>query len=464
MPIIGNHVPTMEHSMPRPSLASVSLALAITLGLTNQPAHAQAQASAGAPKVALPQTPAGRAAAEWLDAFNSADSARLAAWNRTYAPDRSVEGQLTFRRQTGGFDVVSIEKSEPRLVEYVVKERGSSRTALAVLELKDGENAMARAATVLAIPPGGSVADFTIDATARKRVIDGSLSKLDSNYVFPEVSAKMADALRTRLKRGEYDRVTNGISFAALLTEHLQEVSKDKHLRVNFSPAKIPDRRPSVAPDSAEQARYRRQMSTVNCGFVKAEQLPGNVGYLKFNFFADPDVCGPTASAAMNLLADVDALIIDLRDNGGGDPAMVAYITSYLFSQRTHLNDLWTRRNNETREFWTRDVPGKRLGDQRPVFVLTSKRTFSGAEEFSYNLKNLKRATIVGETTGGGAHPVSGHKVDDHFSIGVPFARAINPISKTNWEGTGVAPDVSVPASEALATALKLVGDKRATP
>jgi C-terminal processing protease CtpA/Prc len=162
----------------------------------------------------------------------------------------------------------------------------------------------------------------------------------------------------------------------------------------------------------------------------------------------------------MNFLANTDALIVDLRENGGGSPVMVAYVQSYLFSQRTHLNDLWTRRTNTTDEYWTRDVPGKRFGGSKPVFVLTSRNTFSGAEEFTYNLKNLKRATIIGETTGGGAHPVSGHKIDERFMIGVPFARAINPISKTNWEGTGVEPDVKVPAAEALATAQKMVTER----
>jgi C-terminal processing protease CtpA/Prc len=164
----------------------------------------------------------------------------------------------------------------------------------------------------------------------------------------------------------------------------------------------------------------------------------------------DPEICGPTVAAAMNFLAHVDALVIDLRANGGGDPKMVAYISSHLFAEPTHLNDLYNRKEDKTTEYWTlRDVPGARLAD-KPVFVLTSKRTFSGAEEFAYNLKNLKRATIIGETTGGGAHPVSGHRIDDHFIIGVPDARAINPISKTNWEGTGVEPDIKVPASEAL--------------
>ena len=178
--------------------------------------------------------------------------------------------------------------------------------------------------------------------------------------------------------------------------------------------------------------------------------------------FADPEVCGPTATAAMNFLANVDALIVDLRDNGGGDPKMVAFVSSYLFSTRTHLNDLWTRKTSSTQEYWTLEVPGKRLGGEKPVYVLTSKRTFSGAEEFTYNLKNLKRATIVGETTGGGAHPVSGHRVDEHFMIGVPFARAINPVSKTNWEGVGVEPDVKVSAADALSTAQKLAADKLA--
>ena len=139
---------------------------------------------------------------------------------------------------------------------------------------------------------------------------------------------------------------------------------------------------------------------------------------------------------------------------------MIALISTYLFDEPTHLNDIWERKDNSTQQYWTLPyVPGKRLND-KPVYVLTSKLTFSGAEEFSYNLKNLKRATIVGETTGGGAHPVAGHRVDDHFMIGVPFARAINPISKTNWEGTGVEPDVKVPAVEALTTAEKLAHEK----
>ncbi len=160
------------------------------------------------------------------------------------------------------------------------------------------------------------------------------------------------------------------------------------------------------------------------------------------------------AATTMNFLANTDALIIDLRRNGGGQPEMVALLSSYLFNQRTHLNDIYSRFDNRTQEYWTSEtVAGKRYGESKPVYVLTSKRTFSAGEEFTYNLKNLKRATIIGETTGGGAHPVRPHRLTDHFMIGVPFARAINPITKTNWEGVGVTPDIETTAEQALKVA-----------
>jgi C-terminal processing protease CtpA/Prc len=268
----------------------------------------------------------------------------------------------------------------------------------------------------------------------------------------------MGDAVVARQKRGEYDSISDGDTFATALTSHLREISHDKHLGVNFSPVALPPRPPERGGEGAEQ--HRKQMERINCGFERVERFSTNVGYLKFNMFADPDVCGPTASAAMNFLGGVDALIVDLRENGGGDPHMVAYISTYLFRDSTHLNDLYNRKEDTTTQYWTLPyVPGKRL-DGKPVFVLTSKRTFSGAEEFTYNLKNLKRATIIGETTGGGAHPVSGHRIDDHFMIGVPFARAVNPISKTNWEGTGVEPDVKAPAGEALEVAKKMAAEQ----
>src|SRR5258708_13637049 len=162
----------------------------------------------------------------------------------------------------------------------------------------------------------------------------------------------------------------------------------------------------------------------------------------------------------MGFVAHRDAIIFDLRQKGGGQTAMGTVIATYMLARPTHLIDIYNRKEDSTTQNWTLSyLPGPRLTKQ-PVFVLTSKRTFSGAEEFAFDLKNQKRATIVGETTGGGAHPVSGHTVADYFMVGVPFAKSLDPVTKTNWEGTGVEPDVKVPAADALTTAEKLASEK----
>jgi hypothetical protein len=443
----------------RPFRTAVALALALG-------AHAFAQSPKASGSTTPPDTPAGRVIGDWMEAFNSGDSSKLVAYYQKYGVQRDMGAQMNRRRQSGGFDLVSVERSEPRMLETVFRERATGNLAYGVLELSpEGVPITLKQSLLMPVPPGGSIADFKLDAAGRSRVIEGAIAQLNEYYVFPEVAAKMAETVRSRNASGAYDRVTNGPMFATLLTDELQGVSKDKHLRVNFSAPAIPDRPANFVPDSAMQARVRQEMERVNCGFEKTEVMANKVGYLKFNFFGDTEICGPIASREMAKLADVDALIIDLRENGGGSPDMVAHVSSYLFSKRVHLNDLWTRRTNETNEFWTRpEVPGKKVRDNVPVYLLTSSRTFSGAEEFSYNLKNLKRATIIGETTGGGAHPVSGHRINEHFMIGVPFARAINPYTKTNWEGTGVAPDVKVPAADAMTTALKMISDRRPVP
>jgi hypothetical protein len=314
-----------------------------------------------------------------------------------------------------------------------------------------------------ALGPNMPLSAIRIDAATRARVVNGAAASLDSFYVFPDVAKRMGDTARARLARGDYDGYDSGPAFAQRLSDDFAAIAHDKHLNVRFAARGLPPQRPETgvpaAPTPEDSARDRREADERNCSFEKVERLEGNVGYLRFDGFEDADLCAPTVAAAMTFLAGTRAMIIDLRWNGGGQPKMVALVSSYLFDRRTHLNDLWTRRTNATEEFWTRDsVAGRKFGGTKPVFVLTSSRTFSGGEEFTNNLKTLKRATIVGETTGGGAHPVRGRRIDDHFMIGVPFARAINPITKTNWEGTGVEPDVKVPASDALATAIKLAG------
>jgi hypothetical protein len=285
--------------------------------------------------------------------------------------------------------------------------------------------------------------DLTIDAATRIQVVDAILKRLNDSYVFPEVAKKMETSIRERVAKKEYDQITSAKQFATTLTNDLQAVSHDKHLRVRYSFESIPERGQRREPTAEEREQRKNALTWTNHGFGKVERLPGNIGYLEFFNFADEELGADTVAAAMNFINGTDSLIIDMRKNGGGNPAMVALVCSYLFGpEPVHLNDLYWREGNRTDEFWTKkELPGKRYLN-KDVYVLTSKRTFSGAEEFTYNLKNLKRATIIG-----------GFRINEHFGMFVPTGRAISPITKTNWEGTGVTPDVSVPADQALMVA-----------
>ena len=293
-----------------------------------------------------------------------------------------------------------------------------------------------------------------LDAIERKRVIDGAIANLKEYYVYPEIAQKMADILLLHEHSGDYDAFTDGDAFADLMTRQMRDVSHDRHLALRHSTTKLPTGQ--SGPTREDLERYRKDMQRTNCTFEKVEVLPRNIGYVKFNAFPALSICRGTVIATMNRLQGAKAIIFDLRDNGGGSPETVALIATYLFDHRTHLNDIYNRKEDSARQYWTLPpLPGNRLAD-KPAYILTSASTFSGAEEFSYDLKMLKRATLVGETTAGGAHMAYEHRIDDHFKIRVPFARAINPISKTNWEGTGVEPDVKVDAADALKTAEKL--------
>jgi C-terminal processing protease CtpA/Prc len=287
----------------------------------------------------------------------------------------------------------------------------------------------------------------SVDAAARARVIEESLRHVRQAYVFPEVGVAMEQAIRERVARQEYQTIDSAPALAAKLTADLQAISRDKHLRVVHAASGAARRR-----DGQSAAGPRE--SDRNFGFVAVERLAGNVGYIDLRSFSPAMMAAKKAAEAMNSLATTDALLIDLRRNGGGDPAMVALLISYLVDgEPIHLNDFVGRDGNVQQQFWTsRDVEGKRYGG-KDVYVLTSSFTFSAAEEFAYNLTTLKRATLVGETTGGGANPVTFFEIDERFRISVPTARARNPITMTNWEGTGVAPDIAVPAKLALQTA-----------
>ena len=411
----------------------------------------------GFAQATVPDTPAGHTLQAWLNAFDSGDRAKIETYVKTVDQSQSVDGMISFRNQTGGFELLSIESSEPLHIRFRVKEKGGPTIALGNLLVKDGQPPTVETFGLRALPPGVALENVVVDAAERKKVIDGVDSNLKEYYIEPAVAQQMADALNTHESKGDYDAISDGDAFATQLTKDLQAVSHDKHLRVDFSPFKVP---PRTEPTPEDEARFHQQMEHSNCAFDKVEILPNNIGYIKFDGFMDASFCGQTVVAAMGFVAHTDAVIFDLRQNGGGQPAMVTLIASYLFDHPTHLIDIYNRKEDSTTQNWTLSyLPGPRLAKQ-PVFVLTSKRTFSGAEEFAFDLKNQKRATIVGETTGGGAHPVSGHPVADYFMVGVPFAKSLDPVTKTNWEGTGVEPDVKVPAADALTTAEKLALEK----
>jgi hypothetical protein len=305
--------------------------------------------------------------------------------------------------------------------------------------------------------PPRAARDTTIDGTTRAQIIDSLIAKLGAGYVFPEKASEMAKDLRARAERGSYANLTSAIGLADSLTAHLQSVSHDKHLRVMYSDRVVPSGQQGPTPEQQQQMRDR--MKAENYGIGTPERLEGNVAYLELRTFGiPPDVMGEALAEAMSKVADADALIIDVRRNGGGSPWTVALVSSYLFGSDTvHLNSLYWRPANRTDHFYTRaSVPGKRFGPSKPVYVLTSRRTFSAAEEFTYNLQTRQRAVIVGDTTGGGAHPGGGQRLNDHFGVFVPSGRAINPITKTNWEGTGVRPNVAVPSDSARAVAHRL--------
>jgi hypothetical protein len=327
------------------------------------------------------------------------------------------------------------------------------------------------AGAVLAQAPAAPAAP-AVDAAAKQAVVDEIATLFNKNYIFAEAAKKLEDALKAKLKAGEFDKAATAPDFARAVAAVILDVTKDRHTGFAFNPAQAEDLRRLMGRSEEEAKKVReRQLEESrrdNFGFRKVERLSGNIGYLDFRVFESPADAGPTAVAAMNFLAHCDAIIFDLRQNGGGDPAQIQLISSYLFEDPVHLNDLYARATDTTENYGTLPfVPGARAA-QADVYVLTSARTFSGAEEFSYNLQNLKRATIIGETTGGGAHPTNTMIVQRDYLLRVPFARAINPVSKTNWEGTGVKPDIAVPAAEAFdrayALAVEKLAAKAATP
>lgn len=314
-------------------------------------------------------------------------------------------------------------------------------------------------ASQTAIPAAaGQPVMVAVDTAYTRWIVASVAGNLRQSYFNSAVAGRLADGLKSRTVAGAYDAVPGDRTLALLLTRQLRASTGDMHVEVVYSPEVLPHQQ--IGPIAETMERYRRAMQSSHCTIEKAEVLPNNIGYLKLNSFPDPAICRSEVASAMASLNGADALIFDLRDNTGGFPDGVTQVASYLFDHPQALYNPKSSREDGAANAETRTTPvaGNRLAD-KPVYVLMSKTTLSGAEQFVYNLKMLQRATMVGETTGGAAHAGAFHRIDDHFGMAVPEVKIVNPFGKSDWEGVGVEPDVKVPAADALTSAEKLAQD-----
>lgn len=304
-------------------------------------------------------------------------------------------------------------------------------------------------ATVIALPELFR-SGVAIDGAVRAQTIDTLVARLDQHYVFPDKAKQIGTLLRKRQHDGTYDATTNGEQFAAQLTADMASVAHDLHMKVKFSPTRL---RPGLGPDGMTTATSHAARNHTD-GVVKVDHLSPAIGYLRLSAFPPRSLVVERYASALDTLSDTDALIIDVRDNSGGAPESVALLISYFVDRPTRLNDIWSRDSGRTTQTWTESaLGGKRYGAAKPVMILAGPGTASAGEDFTYTMQALKRATVIGERTWGGAHPVALYRLGDHFYAAIPHSRTISPITHTNWEGAGVAPDVATPSADALAVA-----------
>ena len=302
---------------------------------------------------------------------------------------------------------------------------------------------------------GQTTPDMPVSAAERATVIDGVARKLAAGYVFADRAAFIQQQLAKKSVRARYDSLTTASALTQALTRDLQQWSQDRHLRVVFSTRARPLQN-AAAPTAEARVRDLEAARMRNFGFHQVERLTGNVGYLEIGRFDAASLAAPTASAAMHFLSNTDALIIDLRGNGGGRADMVAFMTSHFVEESTKLLTLERRDPQASDQLWSLPyVPGARyIG--KPVFVLTSSRTFSGAEGLTYDLRHFAHATVVGEKTRGGANPGGFEQINEHYAVAVPTARVVHAATGTNWDADGITPDIVVTAADAKTTAHRL--------
>jgi hypothetical protein len=301
--------------------------------------------------------------------------------------------------------------------------------------------------------PAFAAADMTLNASDRAAVVQALAKEMNANYIELAVARRVGSAIARKNAEGGYASAAGAQAFSAVLTKDLRAFSGDLHFKARFDERFRERSSTADAPSRAEDDDEGVQAIRSGFGIEKIERLPGNVGYIDLRDFGPTELVGPAYTAAMSLMAGADALILDLRLNHGGRPASVAQLMSHFFplGDKRHLNDIYDRSANMTREFWTLASVPERY--RKPVYVLTSARTGSGGEECAYDFQTQKRATLVGETTAGAANPVRLFSVGHGIVVAIPTARSINPVTRTSWEHVGVKPDIAVPAAQALQTA-----------
>jgi hypothetical protein len=293
-----------------------------------------------------------------------------------------------------------------------------------------------------------------LDSSAQAQIIDSLATAYNRSYVFPDVAKEMERHIRDRFQRGDYRSLTRLSDFAHTLQADMVEVSKDRHIYIDVGDT-IPAYYQSIdslQPD--EKARYLSDEARINYGFTKIERMDGNVGYVELTEFADPRLGGLTAIAVMCFLSNCDAIIFDLRRNGGGDGTMGHFLSTYFFDSQVHLSSIYWRNTDTVEQGWTAAyVPGKRMPNV-PLYILTSTATFSAAEAFTTDLQARKRAVVVGERTRGGGHPITVEPLKGlHLYVSIPTGNTINTVTGKSFETIGITPDIPAPWERALETA-----------
>lgn len=411
-------------------------------------------------QAALPDTPAGRCATDYFRAFNSGGEDAMRSFilkyrSPSYIQANPLEKQMEFfraiRRMSG--DLIPQDHNALSDYEVVVTARTARRQGAFATARFKVENVDPHRLVVFTIDFGNAEM-APVDAALIGSTLDSLAGILERFYVLAQMGREMAEMIRRYKSSGRYVGITEGSSLAIKITDDLLAISKDLHLSVHYG--QIPkDGSPPRGEPGAE----------TNYGFPEIKAVDENIGYIRIDEFSHSDRAKEAAIKAMAAVANCRALIFDLRQNPGGGPELGLLISSYLFDEATLLGSYYSRLEDGIKDIHSLENPlGKRFGQKKPVFILTSSITGSSAEMFAYCLQDLKRAVIVGERTMGTAYGARYMAVNDRFWMKIPIVRPISPVSKTDWEGTGVTPDIQVPEDQALDVALKEAVKKTGTP